>query len=73
MIHLAVIFCNAGQQAALERNFRKMLHSLLANTSPDLVSLHFHLITDPDSWEAAKDVIHQESLNAKMTVQVFSQ
>lgn len=69
-IHLAVIFCNAGQQATLKRNFRKMLRSLLANTTPDLTSLHFHLITDSDSWEAARDAIHKESSDANLAVQV---
>lgn len=68
-IHLAVIFCNAGQHAPLERNFRKMLHSLFRFCSPK-ANLHFHLVTDPDSWDAGRNVIDQEALLAKLSVKV---
>lgn len=68
-IHLAVIFCNVGQKAALKWNFKKMTRSLIKHCSNN-IALHFHLVTDPSSWEIAKEVIHYESKKTKINIQV---
>lgn len=68
-IHLAVIFCNVGQKAALKWNFKKMSRSLIKHCSNNIV-LHLHLVTDPISWEVAKEIIHHEAEKAQLNVQV---
>ena len=68
-IHLAVIFCNVGQKAALKWNFKKMTRSLIKFCSKN-VALHFHLVTDPSSWEIAKEIIHSESKKTQINIQV---
>ncbi len=68
-IHLAVIFCNVGQKAALKWNFKKMTRSLIHHCS-NKITLHFHLVTDPSSWEIAKEIIHHEAKIIQINVQV---
>jgi hypothetical protein len=70
-IHLAVIFCNVGQKAALKWNFKKMIRSLIKHSSNN-IALYFHLVTDPSSWEIAKDIIHNESKKTQFNIQVRS-
>lgn len=69
IIHLAVILCNVGQKAALKWNFKKMTRSLIHHCSKN-IALHFHLVTDPTSWETAKEIIHHEAKISKLNVQV---
>lgn len=71
-IHLSVILCNVGQKAGLEKNFRRMLSSMVRHLTNE--SLHFHLVTDKTSWEVAKEVIHEETFRLKkdlLSIQVM--
>jgi hypothetical protein len=68
-IHLAVIFCNVEQKAALKWNFKKMTRSLIRHCS-NKIALYFHLVTDPSSWEIAKEIIHNESKKTQFNIQV---
>ena len=68
-IDLAVIFCNALLKPSLKLNFQKMIHSLIKNCHKN-VSIHFHLIADPDSWEVAKYLIFNEASSYQLDVQV---
>ena len=69
-IHLAVIFCNVEQKAALKWNFKKMMRSLIRHC-PGETALHFHLVTDLRSWEIAKELIHREIKKTDLNVQVI--
>lgn len=67
-IDLAVIFCNAHLKPALKRNFGKAIRSLLKHCDKN-VSLHLHLISDPESWEVAKPLIFNEAAVYQINVQ----
>lgn len=69
VIHLAVIFCNAQQKVALKWNFKRMVRSLTKHSHKN-IALYIHLVTDPISWEIAKDIIHQEAKISKLNIQV---
>jgi hypothetical protein len=46
-----------------------MTRSLIKLCSKN-IALHFHLVTDPSSWEIAKEIIHNESKKTQINIQV---
>ena len=69
-IDLAVIFCNAGSKPALKKSLELVTRSLLKHCNRN-ITIHFHLITDVDSWQIAKPLIFNEASVYKINVQVL--
>jgi len=67
-IDLAVIFCNAGSKPALKKSLELVTRSLLKHCNRN-ITIHFHLITDVDSWQIAKPLIFNEASVYKINVQ----
>jgi hypothetical protein len=68
-INLALILSNVDQKPSLKFNFQRMVLSLLKR-SPQNATLHFHLVTDPNSQHFAHNVITKEAIDRNLSIKV---